>query len=544
MEESSPLTYLPPVRPPTPASRPDSRPDLLQLQEIKTAPETPPHHRHRRSPTALAMMISAGPTNQQAQPAAQPQPTLTDSAQRASAFVASAALPQFNWQPPSRRLSTNAASLVANPLEQIQRPAETNTRDSMIGKRPAAPMAVLQQVNAAQQAAVHFASPVQQVYTLTPESSPATDPRVAQLQSVVGTLNPNAVPFNPLWNTAVTNILPQPNEQPIGASLPLQINRSGSISRQQPPLNLVPVASHTSIMSFQPAQPPPQQPDQNPPAMQPPVQLPHRRYREQVRREQAPVQQPLIELAPDVNQQAQLARSASRYGQHFCSPPADPVIQNLPAVQTLPAAQAPVRTDHVPHQSARMAVQPEVVPPFVDAQAPVRTDHVPNKQARMTVPEVISPPVIPQQAWPTNYRELLQRLDAEMDQAVQQPLAIAVLEPPAPMPQPPVQQSAARQRLSPVIPREELERIAVQRFMELQDQFPQLQISQAQPQFQMPQPSMPRVLRPLPQLPPLPANASIQLQQLQPPNDGRDRPSDRRPSISLRQQVITAGAVV
>ena len=128
--------------------------------------------------------------------AQQQQQSVPKSASRAAAFAAPNDLPQFNWQPPSQMLTENAPSLVANPLTQIQQPAETNLRDPMIGVHAAAPMAFLQQVTAAQQNAVHFASPLQQVYNLSPTSSAATDPRLAQHQNVFGTMNPNAAPFN------------------------------------------------------------------------------------------------------------------------------------------------------------------------------------------------------------------------------------------------------------------------------------------------------------------------------------------------------------
>ena len=156
LRQLPPLAQLPPMEEWPSASRSESQYELEQ--QIKTAPDSPPPRNQPNSPTALSMMIAAGPPNMQAQ---QQQPSVPNSASRATAFAAPGDLPQFNWQPPSRLLTENAASLVANPLMQVQQPAEMNPRDPMIGVHAAAPMALLQQVSAAQQNAVHFASPLQ-----------------------------------------------------------------------------------------------------------------------------------------------------------------------------------------------------------------------------------------------------------------------------------------------------------------------------------------------------------------------------------------------
>ncbi len=76
----------------------------------------------------------------------------------------------------------------------------------MIGFRAAPHMAVLQEENKPNQLAVHFASPLQQVYNLSPTSSSATDGPHAQQQNILGNVNTNVAPFNSLWNAAFATI--------------------------------------------------------------------------------------------------------------------------------------------------------------------------------------------------------------------------------------------------------------------------------------------------------------------------------------------------
>ena len=87
-----------------------------------------------------------------------------------------------------------------------------------------------QQQSGVQQPTVHFASPLQKVYNLSPISSATTDPRLNQMPNANNGLNPNAAPFNSLWNRAVANFSEEPNFPAASAFQPPPSHRSGSIS--------------------------------------------------------------------------------------------------------------------------------------------------------------------------------------------------------------------------------------------------------------------------------------------------------------------------
>ena len=127
------------------------------------------------------MMISAGlfgPCPQMAMGQAQQQMPVANLNRAVPADIQNMQ-PGFVWQPPSHLLTKNAANLVANPLVQLPQAKQTVGGQPKIVMMGTPSAAQAQQVTGAKQPAVHFASPIQQLYQLppSPPSNQDVNPR-------------------------------------------------------------------------------------------------------------------------------------------------------------------------------------------------------------------------------------------------------------------------------------------------------------------------------------------------------------------------------
>ena len=410
---------------------------------------TPMPQVQSHAPQALSMMMGAESQWQSNQPAVSSmvqQAVQIPNAVRAIPATPSGPLPPFSWPQPSHVLTPNAVSLFANPMMQAQQPRVfPNIMDPEI----LAQMARQAAQNRAN--AVHFASPVQQVHQL-PSSPPSQDAR-QNANPAVG-LNPNAEPFQSLWNVAFPE-QQQLNFPAVEAQLPPQIIRSDSISQSRPPLNINPISSHTSIMSYMPAQQPPRHPEQTGIEIQqrPLIQMPSRILRLQNQQLARNPPQPELQIVrqPPVQPQVNRERELIQF-EDVVPQPGQEVIQNRPSIQPLPSQPPLIQNQPNPEgqrltQIAAEQAQPPQTGHSAQYELQVRMAgsrygrYFHHRHANSPVqPTEVSRPIPPSEvnaesptaaaraAWPQTYEAFLQNLQAREAQDLQRPVTLQVLQ--------------------------------------------------------------------------------------------------------------------